>query len=121
MEMMTCKYRYDMGNLKRWHGENTHSYRLFMRKRHVVVDFDLYMRKKKLASVILFRHTYLAKVSYPVNVDDVSTIDDRQFVTVNISLFHPSEFVDVKNVSGIDDRLFVRVVCIYDLYLISHR
>jgi hypothetical protein len=51
-----------------------------------------------------FRHTSLAKASYPTDVDDVSAIDDRRFVTVNVSQFHPSEFVDAKNVSAINDR-----------------
>jgi hypothetical protein len=100
-------------------GENTESYRLFTRKRHVAVDFDLYVRNIFSASMIFFRHTSLATTSYPVDADDVSMIDDRRFVMVNVSQFRPSEFVDAENVSI--DRRFVMVVHICDLYLGSRR
>jgi hypothetical protein len=71
-----------------------------------LIDFDLYVRNIFSASVIFFRHTSLATTSYPVDVDDVSMIDDRRFVMVNVSQFRPSEFVDAENVSTIDDLLW---------------
>jgi len=75
--MMTWKYIYDTGNLKRRCEENTESYILFTWKRYVVVDFDLYVRNIFLASVIFVRHTSLATMSYPADANDVSTIEDR--------------------------------------------
>jgi hypothetical protein len=44
-------------------------------------------------------------MSYLVDVDDVSAINDRRFVMINVSQFLPSEFIAAENVSTIGDLL----------------
>jgi hypothetical protein len=75
----------------------------------VAVDFDFYMRNTFFSiSVILFRNTTLNTTYYPIDVDDASTTDDRQFVDgyyFVVSFFRISP--TPKNVSVISDHRFV--------------
>jgi len=93
----------------------TESYRLFTWKRHMVVDFDLYMRSAFLLLLSFFRKTSLAKTSYHVDTNDVSMIGDWRFVMTNVSQFWPSNYVDAENVSAIDDLLYLSSFVIYIL------
>jgi hypothetical protein len=78
-----------------------------------LIDIDLFERKRFSTSVNFFKHTSVATTSYPIDADNVSTINDRRFVSVNVLSFQPSKFVDVKNVSVINDLLWLSTFVIY--------
>jgi hypothetical protein len=103
MEMLTWKYGYDMGNIKMTWGK-TKSYGLFTRQRDVAVDFDFFVRNASSTSVIFFRHVSLTTVPYVVDVDDVSMIDDRRSVKVNVSTVSFLEFCRRRRCIVIGDR-----------------